>query len=103
MATEVLSTRVRKANSILRSAGRSFASCWRELVLPPCCQTHTSAISSARSQCKKDMGRLERVQQRATKTIMGLEQLSGAGRVQPGEDKVRGDLIQVYKHLVGRE
>ncbi|KAK4824359.1 hypothetical protein QYF61_013694 [Mycteria americana] len=49
---------------------------------------------------------LERVQQRATKMIKGLEHLTykerlRAGTVQPREEKARRDLINVYKYLEG--
>ena len=52
-------------------------------------------------QHKRDMELLERVQQRATKMMKGPEHLTGAGNVQPGEEKAQGDLISVYKYLQG--
>ena len=57
-------------------------------------------------QHKRETGIWEQLQQRATKVIKGLESLTykerlRAGTVQPGEEKPQGDLIHVYKHLMG--
>ncbi|KAK4824965.1 LOW QUALITY PROTEIN: hypothetical protein QYF61_021752 [Mycteria americana] len=52
---------------------------------------------------KRDMKILEGVQQKATKTIKGLEHLSYEERLrEPGGEKAQwGNLINVYKHLKG--
>ena len=91
----------RKANGILGSIRRGVGSRDREVIVP-----HYSALVRPHLQCcvqvwspqyKKDRELLERVQrshkddQRAAAPPL-QRQAEGAGLVQPGEEKLRGDL-----------
>ena len=54
----------------------------------------------------RDMDLLEHIQRRATKMIQGMERLSyedrlGAGAVQHGEERARGDLRAAVQYLKG--
>ncbi|KAK4828607.1 hypothetical protein QYF61_000059 [Mycteria americana] len=97
----------KEANDILGCIRQSITS-WSRVVIFPLysalVRPHLeSCVHFWAPQYKRDMDILERVQQRATKMIKGLEHLFYEERltVQPGEEKAQGGSINVNKYLKG--
>jgi hypothetical protein len=106
-------TAANKATSVLRSVNRSFQTLNKEtfnIIYRTFIRPHLEYCVQAWSPyLKKDIQHLENVQRRATRKVKGLknlpyeERLRQLGLYSLEQRRIRGDLIETYKLLTGKE